>query len=251
MREACRKELLATGLATFVNTRVKTIEKISDGQFEVVDHADKHWVGKKVLLSYGAREVFPDLPGYLDLYTRRIFPCMFQFGYELRGSPSGGLLAIDGLANLQHAALLTLDGHRFADKMTIYTNGDQILFESLRNRFLGTTSIHLDDRKITHVGQDTETSQVVINFEVGAKCLESFLIHRPKITIDQNLPSQLKIKPSESGGIQVAPPFYGTNVRGVYAAGDCASPMKTITNAMTMGSYAACGLSRELQTDKY
>ncbi|KAI1820258.1 FAD/NAD(P)-binding domain-containing protein [Xylaria intraflava] len=247
MRDACRKELLEAGFTKFVDSRVKTIRKTAEGLFELTDDKGSKWLGHKVLLSYGARDVFPAIPGYSDVYARGVYPCMFQFGYEYRGSPSGGLLAVDSLANPEQAAILAKDGHRFADAMTIYTNGDVALAERLRGLLSDRKSISVDTRKIVLLSRSESKPGVVIDFEDGSRHTESFVVHRPLTAVDRTLPDQLGIEMSKMGEIQAMPPFYRTNVPGVYAAGDCATPMKTIANAMTMGSYAACGLARELE----
>lgn len=70
LREAARKELLDTGLVRFVPRRVVTAAKQPDGLFEVVDSEGEHWKGKKLLLAFGVREIFPAVEGFADLYGK-------------------------------------------------------------------------------------------------------------------------------------------------------------------------------------
>jgi len=171
---------------------------------------------------------------------------MFQFGFEHRGSPSAGLLAIDGLASPMHAIALAQDGHKFTQKMTIYTNDNPKLASQI-SATLPSQDMVLDDRKIKSLAEGrTPTERVIIEFEDGTVQSETFLVHRAMTKVDTRLAKRLGVEMSDMGDLKVAPPFCRTNVPGVYAAGDNATMMKTIANAMTMGAYAGCGLAREL-----
>lgn len=68
-KERSRKELLDAGFTTFVDAEVVKIEKTNDGLFKASDTTGRSWIGRKVLLATGAKDIFPDVPGYEDLYT--------------------------------------------------------------------------------------------------------------------------------------------------------------------------------------
>lgn len=175
------------------------------------------------------------------------YPCLFQFGYELRGSPSAGVLAVDGLASPQHAMIMAQDGQKYAKQVTIYTNGNSTLAQQLSGMLGASTAMKLDVRKISRLSRGPNGANVVIDFADGSQAEETFLIHRPGTRIDTSLADQLGVGLSKMGDmIEVMPPFCKTNVDGVYAAGDCASMMKTINNAINTGAYAGCGIAREL-----
>lgn len=181
-----------------------------------------------------------------NLISAPSFQCMFQFGFEQRGSGSAGLLALEGLANVFHATMLAEDGNKFAAHVTIYTDGNPTLAAELQAS-LQAPSITVDDRKLRCLAKGSGgPSEVKVEFADGSSKIEAFLIHRPDTELDPTLVEQLGLQISGRGDIEVMPPFCQTMVPGVYAAGDCASPMKIIPNAISMGAYAACGISREL-----
>jgi len=173
------------------------------------------------------------------------FPCMYQFGYEFRGCASAGLLAVDGLSNVMQSTMLADDGNKFADMMNIYTDNNSSLASEI-SAAVQTSSVAVDDRKIKALTDGENSSGVTIEFEDGSKKTEAFLVHRPKTQLDRTLVDQLGLKILPTGEIEVMPPFCRTSVPGVYAAGDCGSMMKIIPNAISMGAYAGCGISREL-----
>lgn len=57
---------------------------------------------------------------------------------------------------------------------------------------------------------------------------------------------QLGLEVTEQGFIKTSPPFYATNVPGVLAVGDCATPFKAVTQAISMGTFAAGGVVGQL-----
>ena len=176
---------------------------------------------------------------------------MFQFGYEKRGAPSAGLLALDGLANPLHSVKLAGDAHKFVDTVTIYTNANPDLAAEI-SLSLHTPDIHVDDREISRLvpapgaSKASSSSEISIVFATGETVTESFLVHRPLTKLKRTLPEQLGLEYGAVGEIKTSPPFCQTNVEGVFAAGDCASMMKIIPNAISMGAYAGAGMAREL-----
>ncbi|KAI0468895.1 thioredoxin reductase [Xylaria cf. heliscus] len=240
-----RKELAATGLVDFVDVCIDSIKKEPDGLFIAVDVNGRQWVGHKVLLAMGASNVFPPIPGYAESFTKSIYPCMFQFGFERRGVSSAGLLAVDSLASVFAASTLADDGHKFTDNFTIYTNLNPSLATDLRAQVTA-YGIAVDDRKINKLSSEDGKEGITIEFEDGSSCFEGFLVHRPSTTCASPLVQQLGLETTPMSGIKTSMPFCQTNVPGVFAAGDCASMMQIIPHAVAMGAYAGCGIAREL-----
>jgi thioredoxin reductase len=46
-------------------------------------------------------------------------------------------------------------------------------------------------------------------------------------------------------------PMFTTNVPGVFAAGDCVTPMKAVVQAMATGAFCAGGVSAMLSAEMY
>ena len=169
---------------------------------------------------------------------------MFQFGYEQRGTSSAGLLAVDTLANAFHAAKLAEDGLKFSASLTIYTTGNSSLTTELQGSLID-PAIKVDERKVARLDQGTG-SEVIIRFEDGTSVTEGFVVHRPLVKLNTRLADSLGLEFGAFGEIKVMPPFLETSVSGVFAAGDCATHMRIIPNAISMGAYAGAGLARGL-----
>ena len=170
---------------------------------------------------------------------------MFTFGYEQRGSSSAGLIARDALAIPQHAAVVVDDTQKFADTVTVYTDSNATLAEEMK-QVLHDRGAKVNNEKIRHLVKGNTKAEMIIEFANGETRIEDFLVHQPATKVNRALVDQLGLELDARGDIVVSPPFYQTNVPGVFAAGDCASPFKIISNAWFMGANAGAGLAREL-----
>ena len=62
--------------------------------------------------------------------------------------------------------------------------------------------------------------------------------------------AQLGLELGQAGEVKVNPPFNETSVRGVFAAGDVATPMRAVPMAISMGSFVAAGVASQVQAEK-
>lgn len=71
-------------------------------------------------------------------------------------------------------------------------------------------------------------------------------MHKPKTQLNGPFVEQLSLEMTETGVIKTKPPFHETSVGGVFAVGDCGSPLPAVVNAVAMGALAAGGLVGQL-----
>jgi thioredoxin reductase len=69
-KRAARKELSASGYTRFVDGEVQRVKTTDDGLFKATDSAGEEWLGRKILLATGSKDIFPPIPGYDALYAR-------------------------------------------------------------------------------------------------------------------------------------------------------------------------------------
>ncbi|KAJ5358497.1 uncharacterized protein N7496_010910 [Penicillium cataractarum] len=256
------RELLAAGRADltnrystvqFENSIIETIKQIKGQQlFEAQDTQGQRWYGRKVVLATGVRDIPLEIEGYSTCWTNGIYHCLFCDGYEDRGQETAGVLAMGPIASPPRALHLARMARRLSESVTVYTNGDEVLAKEIQQA-AGASSdatswLKFDARSITRFEKGGIAKTVIIHFgETDKSKTEGFLVYNPQTEVIAPFAKQLALTMTEGGDIQTTPPFNETSVSGVFAAGDCATPIKAVSQAVAMGCVTAVGVVVQLQ----
>ncbi|KAJ3129877.1 hypothetical protein HK100_008367 [Physocladia obscura] len=264
------RENLVSRYSEFIrieNTCVTSLKKNAENFFEAQDANGRVWLGKKVILAMGSTDLFPDTIGYQDCWAYGIFHCLYCHGFEELGSKSVGILAIDACAVPEIALHLTQMAGQLTNIVTIYTNGNHALAETLSAKLETEASFKISVRiNSTHIVRLTKTDaevaratknvdnsgRVNIHFEDGTTAIEGFLVHSPKTKLSgMHLIEQLGLEVSGLGDLSTSLPFLQTSLHGVFAAGDCMTSMKSVASAVSNGCLAGVGAGFQLNAEKH
>ncbi|KAK1148487.1 hypothetical protein N8T08_009492 [Aspergillus melleus] len=244
-RAAARENILSRyKTVDFKDATIVSAAKREDGLFELTDKKKNKYHGKKLALATGVTDVFPDIKGFGDLWGKLIFHCLFCHGYEERGASSAGILATGALTQpfmLLHVARMAVP---LAERLTVYSHGDNELTTKLKGEFEG-KPLTIESRKIISVERKGE-NKVIVQLEDGESKEEGFLASMPSVKVNGPFHEQLGLEVDLAGFIKVNAPFNEASVPGVFAMGDCGTMVKTVSQAMTMGSFGAAGLVSQL-----
>lgn len=139
---------------------------------------------------------------------------------------------------------------RLAHQVTLYTNGNAELAKQLTEALAAAPApMTIEDKKIKTLVKGPQRAEMIIEFDDGASRTVAFLAHKPKTKLRGSLAQKLGLQLTPMGTIKVNPPFNQTDFKGVFAAGDCASPMHTITAAMHSGSCTGGGAPLQIQAE--
>jgi hypothetical protein len=75
-------------------------------------------------------------------------------------------------------------------------------------------------------------------------------VHKTRTEVNGPFARQLSLELTEQGDIKTTAPFSESSVPGVFAAGDCTTPLKAVSQAVAMGSFVAAGVTGQLQVDR-
>ncbi|KAH8172389.1 pyridine nucleotide-disulfide oxidoreductase domain-containing protein [Sarocladium implicatum] len=254
-RSKAKQDLLARyKTVEFENTEIVSVKKTETGQFDAVDAKGRSWVGRKLVLATGSEDQAPGIPGYSDSFGIGIYHCLFCHGYEDRGAASSGVLALGPHSGSPPMAVhLSRMARRLTENVTLYTHNNPELATEIRklleqDKDARSGRIRVDDRQITNLksGSGNASSEMVMTFENGEEVTEGFLVHQPTCQVRGPFAQQLELELQPTGDIKTSSPFYETSVPGVFAVGDCATPIKAVSQAVAMGTLAAGGLAFQL-----
>lgn len=253
-RDKSRADILARyETIQFKDVEISQIKKLDNGRFEATDINGHGYIGKRLVLATGVKDIMPDVPGFAELWGTAIFHCLFCHGYEERGHDSAGLLAIGPLQNTGHASGVARMASRLAGQVNIYTNGNPDFGAEVRALLKSTKRFHIENRRVSRFEKDTSvagSAGVLVVLEDGTVNKEGFVAHAPATVQASPFAENLGLALTPQGHVVVNAPFNSTNVPGVFAVGDCATPITAVPPAIMMGGLAAAGVAFSLQEEE-
>jgi thioredoxin reductase len=190
--------------------------------------------GRRLILSYGIVDQFPDIPGFAESWGKTVIHCPFCHGYEVAGKRWGLVysspmsLHMPSLyANWTSDITLFLDGHEIAEEERA-----KLLARGVR--IISATLVAIDQV----AGQ---VSGVVL--EDGSRVdLDALYAHpQNRPSADLHVQLGLDMAPTPTGTMIAVGDMQATSRPGIYAAGDLTTGMHSVTFASNSGSLAAMG----------
>ncbi|KAF3043376.1 hypothetical protein E8E12_002181 [Didymella heteroderae] len=240
--------------ATITHATKKLVGEEKYDGFEVKDSEKKTYLGRKLILATGSKDIFPDIPGYRENWPSHIYQCLACDGFEQRGTPIG-ILTFNHPSQSHYVQM----AKAFDDRITIFSNGAIPDDEPVQNALKMSKAFgaKVDERKITRLVNNgpSHTDGVTIEFETGEPATLGFIAHRPPtVNRARHLIEQLGVETvdaSMGGHIKITNPMFNeTSVRGVFAAGDTMVMMKQAAIAMAEGLKAAAGAGMQIAQEK-
>jgi thioredoxin reductase len=219
----------------WLSGEVQSAEKVGD-IFTVTTANNEQRCAKRLLLATGVSDQLPAIAGLQDRWGKSVFHCPYCHGYELNQGQLG-VLAVGPVS--QHQALLIPDW----GPTTLFTNNcftpDDLQLKQLAAR---------------NVRVETETVVEIIGEAAGVKLASGRVIElaglfvasltKPASELAQDLGCDIAESPI--GFYIKTDEFKQTSVPGVFACGDLARPMGSVTFAIGDGAQAGFALHKSL-----
>ncbi len=231
-----KEQVLRYPTVSFRNDTVNSVNVRSDGF--VVGSANGHSERcRQIVFATGVHDEMPDLPGFAECWGISVLHCPYCHGYEVHGGDIG--ILADGETALELCQLI----QHWAGSLTLYTNGPSRLDAEQRSRIesLNIPLVDLEIEGLEHV--DGRLSHW--RFRDGSSAQPTAVFARTAFRQHSPLPQALGCELTESGHIEVDA-FQQTSVSGVFAAGDCATQLRTVSVANSQGTIAGVAVNMEL-----
>jgi len=209
----------------------------AENGFEIQTDSGKTFWSRKVIFATGIRDLLPDIKGLADCWGISVIHCPYCHGYEVRNKKTGIL------ANREHAfefAKLILN---WTKDLTLYTNGKSQLSteQAAKLECRNIKIVENEIEKLDHVNGSIQSVVFKDGTSTGIEALYA------ATTFEQHcaIPKELDCEFTEEGYIKIDS-FQKTTVDGVYACGDNVTRMRTVANAVAMGTMAGMMLNKEM-----
>lgn len=236
-----RAQVMKYSTIEFVNDLVSSASKNEKG-FEVRTTSGNIYKASKVILATGIKDILPDIPGFAESWGISVLHCPYCHGYEVKGQKTG-ILANGDVA----FEVSTLISNWTAD-LTLYTNGPITLNPQQR--------LKLSQHSINIVGAEIErlehTDGYIRNivFKDGTKSPVSAIYSRLPFKQHTTIPQEMGCELTNDGYIKIDT-AQRTTVHGVYACGDNTTRMRTVANAVSMGTTTGLMVNKELIEESF
>ena len=214
-----------------VRARADSVSGALD-DFSVLTDDGESLSARRLLLSYGVSDQMPAIPGFAECWGKSIVPCPYCDGFEVAGQHWG--LVWSG-PQAMHAVSLF---HDWTDRLTLFADGHEISADERAE--LARRNVPVIDGRIAEIAhRDGQLSSV--NLDTGHKAEVDVLFAHPRNRPSANLHEALGLETVDTPvGIALkVDERRETSVKGIYAAGDLANPMASVTLASSHGAMAA------------
>jgi thioredoxin reductase len=230
-----KEQVLAYPTMEFVTDEVVDVSRGGRG-FEVITYSKTYTTGK-LIFATGMQDMIPETTGFADCWGISIVHCPYCHGYEIKDTTTAvlgnGDTGIDFVRLINH----------WTKDISLLTNGPANLTDQ-QKQYLADERIILVEKEIAAV-EHTDGHLHAVVFDDGSTLSLNAMYARFPTVQQCTIPEQLGCTLNEQGLIRVDE-LQKTNVDGIYAVGDCSSPMRSVANAVSSGSKAGAALNNEL-----
>lgn len=192
---------------------------------------------RKIVLATGIKDVIPPIPGFSESWGISVLHCPYCHGYEIRGQKTGVLANGDNAFEL--ASLIS----NWTDDLTLFTHGPSTLTPVQADKLKShRVLVHENEIKKLHHDNGRMTA---VSFRGGSRVPLQALYARLPFVQHSEIAKVLGCELTGEGYIKIDDANCST-VQGVYACGDNISKMRTVANAVAMGTATGFMVNKEM-----
>jgi thioredoxin reductase len=197
---------------------------------------------KKLIFATGIRDILPDIEGLAACWGISVIHCPYCHGYEVRNEKTG--ILGNGYIAFDFARLIS----NWTGDLTLYTNGASTLTDAQRIQ-LHQHQISTIEKEIDHLVHENGRLRH-IHFKDGSMVAINVIYAPGSFEQHSKIPEALGCRLTEEGYIQIDN-SHETTVPGVYAIGDNSSKMRTVANAVAMGTAIGITVSKNMILEEF
>src|SRR5581483_3965259 len=230
-----REQLAPYGVAVR-NERVRQAAVCEDG-FRIMLESGEALVSRKLLLATGVQDRIPSVPGIDELYGRSVFHCPYCDAWEVRDQ------ALGVYGKGPNAAGLALSLKTWSRDVVLCTDGSSRLAPADLER-LARHEVGIRTQRIRKLeGRNGVLERIV--FDSGETLSRGALFLSTGQTQRSDLAIQLGCKFTRKGAVLTGS-LEGTNVPGLYVAGDASRDVQLAIVAAAEGAKAGFAINKAL-----
>lgn len=236
-----RQQVAQYETVTFLNGLATKGTKTETG-FEIETESGKSFSAAKLIFATGIKDLMPSIEGFEACWGISVLHCPYCHGYEVSNEKTGVLG--NGEKGFEFVSLIS----NWTSDLTLFTNGKSSFTDDQLKK-LTSHGIHIVEAEIEKLDHHNGQLQQII-FKDGTTAEVKALYAPQSFEQHCGIPLTLGCELTEEGYIKTDG-MQRTTVPGVYACGDNATRMRTVANAVAMGTTAGMILNKEIILEKF
>tara|TARA_R110002167_G_scaffold189928_1_gene392118 strand:- start:4479 stop:5402 length:924 start_codon:yes stop_codon:yes gene_type:complete len=225
----------------FFNSLATKVSKTENG-FEVQTSSGDIFKSKKLIFATGIKDEMASIKGFSECWGISVLHCPYCHGYEVRNETTG--IFGNGEYGFEFSKLIS----NWTKDLTLFTNGKSILTVE-QSAILERHQIKIMEKEIAELEHINGQLQNII-FKDGSKKSVKAIYTRLPFEQHCPIPEQLGCELTEDGYIKIDD-AHKTTINGIFASGDNVTRMRTVANAVSMGTTTGMMVNKELIEEKF
>lgn len=210
--------------------------------FEIRTESGEIFTSRKIVFATGIKDILPNIPGFAECWGISVLHCPYCHGYEVKEQKTG--ILGNGDSGFELSSLIS----NWTNDLTLYTNGKSTLTNEQRLK-LKKHHVDIVEAEIQQLEHSSGYIQNII-FKNGNMTQIKAIYARSPFVQHCNIPESMGCQLTEDGYIQVNQ-LQKTNIQGVFACGDNTTRIRTIANAVSMGTTTGMMVNKELTEENF
>ncbi len=210
--------------------------------FQILVATGETFAAKKLIFATGIKDLLPTIDGLSECWGISVIHCPYCHGYEVRNEKTGilgnGDLAFDFTRLISN----------WTEDLTLFTNGIAALTIGQMEK-LQQHQVKIVEKEIVRLEHKNGYLRNIIFRDGSTSSLKAIYAPSP---FEQHckIPELLGCELAEEGYIKIDN-FQETTIKGVFAIGDNATKMRTVANAVAMGTTAGITISKKMILEEF
>ncbi len=224
----------------FIGTALNGTGTANGFQIQVI--SGETFSAKKLIFATGIKDLLPAIKGLPECWGISVIHCPYCHGYEVRNEKTGIL------GNGETAFDFTRLISNWTKDLALFTNGPAS-FSNEQRKKLHKHRIEIIEKEIEQLDHYNGHLRNIIFKDGSAQSIKALYAPAP---FDQHckIPESLGCELTEEGYIKTDN-FLETTVKGVFAIGDNTTKMRTVANAVAMGTTAGMMISKKMILEEF
>lgn len=220
----------------FIDDLATNALKTANG-FEIHTSTGEIYTSQRLIFATGIMDKMLPINGFTECWGISVLHCPYCHGYEVKNETTG--IIGNGDYSFEFSILIS----NWTKDLTLFTNGKSTLTAE-QNSILEDCQIKINETEIAELEHVNGQLQQII-FKDGSKKTIRAVYTRLPFVQHCKLPEQLGCELTEEGYIKIDA-THKTTIDGIYACGDNVTRMRTVANAVYMGTTTGMMINKEL-----